>query len=76
MAISFGNVGIYNEEFSSIKSPDPLQGHIKYFGCCITTTTRPMATKLGKVVTYYKKLQPIKSDNPLNTWSRKYFKKR
>ena len=24
MAINFGGVGIYNEEFPSIKSPDPL----------------------------------------------------
>ena len=40
------------------------------FSCSITTTTRPMATKLGKVVTYYKKLQPNKSQNLLNTWSR------
>ena len=24
MAVSFGMVGIYNEEFPSIKSPDPL----------------------------------------------------
>ena len=44
-----------------------LQGHVNYFSCCITTTTRPMATKLGKVVTYYKKLNPIKSHSPLNT---------
>ena len=27
----------------------------------------PMATKLGKVVTYYDKPQPIKSQNTLNT---------
>ena len=47
-----------------------LQGHINYFSCCITNTTRPMATKLGKVVTYGKKLQPIKSHNPVNTGSR------
>ena len=30
-----------------------------------------MATKLGIVATYYKKLQPIKSYNHLNMWSRK-----
>ena len=48
-----------------------LEGHIKYFRCCIVTTTRPMATKCGKVVTYYKKLQPIKSHNPLNMWPSK-----
>ena len=46
-----------------------LQGHIKYFSCCIITNTRPMATKLGKEVTYYKKFQDIMSHNPLNTWS-------
>ena len=34
--------------------------------CGLTTTTRPMATKRGRVVTYYKELQPIKSHNPLN----------
>ena len=37
-----------------------LQGQVKYFSCCITTTKRPMAIKLGKVVTYDKKLQSIK----------------
>ena len=41
-----------------------LQGHVRYFSGCITTTTRPTATKLDKVVTYYKKPQPIKSHNP------------
>ena len=47
-----------------------LQGHMKYFDFCIITTARPMVTKLDKVVTYFKKLQPIKSHNQLNTWSR------
>ena len=28
-----------------------------------------MATKFGKVSTYYKEIQTIKSHNPLNTWS-------
>ena len=28
-----------------------------------------MASKLGKVVNYYEKLLPIKSDKPLNTGS-------
>ena len=51
-----------------------LQGQVKYFSCCITTTTGSIATKLGKVVTYYKKLQPVKSRNPLRTWSRKVIK--
>ena len=75
VAINCGRLGINNEEFPSIKSPEPLilwshmvlQDHVNYFSCCITTTTRP--TKIGKVVTYYEKLQPIKSHNPLNTWS-------
>ena len=62
---------MYNEEFPTIKTPEVMQGHVNYFSCCITTTTRPMATKLGKVVTYYKKLDPIKSHSPLNTWSLK-----
>ena len=29
-----------------------------------------MATKLGKVVTYYENVPPNKLHNPLNTWSR------
>ena len=79
MAINFGRAGKCNKDFSFIKSPDPLnhmvlQGHLKYFSCCITTAaTRPMTTKLGKVVTYYKKHQSIKSHNPLNTRSRGVF---
>ena len=32
-----------------------LLGHINYFSCCITTTIRAMATKLGKVVTCERK---------------------
>ena len=75
MAISFGRVE-WGVPFNKVtKSFDHvvLQGHIKCFSCCITTTTtttpRPMVTKLGKVVTYYKKLQPIKSHKPLNAWS-------
>ena len=64
MDINFGRVVIYNKEFLYKKSPDPfyrvvLQGHTKYFNCCITTTTWLVATKLGKVVTYCKKLQSI-----------------
>ena len=68
MVIGLGRLGIYNQKFPSIKSPDPLITRsckvTKYCICCITNTTRPMATKRGKVVTYYKKLQPIKSHNP------------
>ena len=32
MAINVGRVGIYNEEFPSIKSPEPLifQGHVNF----------------------------------------------
>ena len=46
-----------------------LQGHANYFSCCVTTTTKPMATRHGKVVTYYKKLKSIK----LHTlWTRGY----
>ena len=38
-----------------------LQGPVKYFSCVISTITRPMSIKLGKVVTYYKQHQPIVS---------------
>ena len=46
--------------------------HVKCFLYSIITTTRPIATKLCKVVTCYEKLQPFnfKSHNLLNTWSR------
>ena len=50
VTINFGRVGIYSEKFSSRKAPDPL-------------ITRSIATYLDKVVTYYMKLQPIKSHN-------------
>ena len=62
MATNFGRVRIYNDDLSS-------ESHQKYFSCYITVTARPIATKLVEVVTYYKKLQPVKPDNPLNTWS-------
>ena len=57
MVINVGRVGIYDEEFPSIKSPDPLitwtcKGMKKCFSCCVTTTTRLMATKLGKMEAY------------------------
>ena len=71
MAINFGRVEIYNEGFSSMKSPDPLITWsykfmvLQLFSCCITTTTKPIGTKSDKVVTYSKKLQAIKSQ-PLN----------
>ena len=73
MATNFCRVRIYNEEESpphkAIRSFNHvvLKGHVNYFSCWITTTTRPIATKLGKVVIYNKKLQPVKSHNPLNT---------
>ena len=35
----------------------------------LSTTTMPMATKLGTVVTYHEVLPPIKSCNPLTAWS-------
>ena len=57
MVINVGRIGIYDEEFPSIKSPDHLitwtcKGVKKCFSCCVTTTTRLMATKLGKVEAY------------------------
>ena len=49
--------GDYKKEFCSIKLLYPLitlscKGQVKYFSCCITT-------KLDKVVTYYKKINPL-----------------
>ena len=74
MAINCGKVGDIQWGFSFHKvtrSFDHVvwQDHVNYFSCYITTTTRSMATKLDKVVTYYEKLKPIKSYNQLNTWS-------
>ena len=40
--------------------------HEKHF---ISTTTMPIATRLARVLTYYEGLPPIKSDDPLVTWS-------
>ena len=48
----------------------PGNHHGNYFSCCITTITRPITSKLGKVVTYYNKLQLYKSRNPFNKWTR------
>ena len=75
LSINFSSIGIYNEEFPSINSPDPLitwshKSNVKHFNCCITTVTSPMATKFRIVATYYKKLQSIRSHTPLNMWSR------
>ena len=44
-------------------------GRVWYTMRTFTTTARPMATKCGNLVTYYKKMQPIKYHNPLNTRS-------
>ena len=43
-----------------------LFNHEKHF---ISTTTMPIATKLARVLTYYEGIPPIKSDDPLITWS-------
>ena len=61
MSINFFRVGKYIEEFTFIRSFDHVvfQGHINCFSCFITPTTRPMATKLGKMVTNYKKFNPL-----------------
>ena len=74
MAINFGTGGEIQSGIPLCKVTKSfhhmvLQGLIKYFNSFIITTTRIMATKLGKIVTYYKELQPIKPHNPLNTWS-------
>ena len=66
MAINFGRVGMYNKVIRYFDHV-VLQGYVKCLSCCITTVTRPIATKLGKVVTCCKKLQPIKSHSSLNT---------
>ena len=66
IVINFGRVGVPFHKATRSFDRVVLQGHVKYVSCCITTTTR---SKLGKVVTYNKKLQPIKSRNPLSTQS-------
>ena len=55
MVINFGRVGIYNEEFSSIKSPDPLIPWSSKVtqNSLAGVSLLPQVTKLGKVVTYY-----------------------
>ena len=59
--------------FPSIISVDPL---ITWFckvtrqiKCVISTNTRTLAINLGKVVSCYKGLPPIKLENILNSWS-------
>ena len=46
-----------------------LQGHVKYQICYISTTTLPMATKGGEVVTNYEKISLTKLHNLLNMQS-------
>ena len=36
-----------------------LQGHVNYFSYCITTSTRPVFTKLSKVVTSIRNFNPL-----------------
>ena len=50
MAINFGRVGIYKEDFPSIN----------YFSCYISTTTRSEATKLGKKETSIRNVNPLR----------------
>ena len=45
-----------------------LQSHVKYFNCYITTTTRPMANKPGKVVTYSSTHKVIQFFEHMVTW--------
>ena len=50
MAINFGRVGIYKEDFPSIN----------YYSCYISTTTRSEATKLGKKETSIRNVNPLR----------------
>ena len=61
MTTKLGRVVTYFEGLLWLQSPDPLI----MFSCLITqqtknisTTAIPMATKLDKVVTYHKEIQP------------------
>ena len=70
MASKLGRVVLCTEEFFWIKSQNLLitgsckvTWQIKYV---IFTTTRPLTVKLGEVVSYYRGLSTIKSENPLN----------
>ena len=65
-------MGIYNEELSSIKSHSPLMAgparsreilDLLYF-----YYHKAYDHQIGKVLTYYKKLSPKMSHNPLSTW--------
>ena len=46
-----------------------LQSHVTNKNHYISTTRVPMATKLGRTVTYFERLLTIKSFYPLITWS-------
>ena len=35
----------------------------------VSTSTIPLATKYGKVVTYHESFSPMKLHNPLNMWA-------
>ena len=69
----FWRVVMYNKEFFNkvIKPCDQvlLQGHVTNYICYISTITKPLATRLGKVITYYEKFLYKKSYNPFNMWS-------
>ena len=45
-----------------------LEDHVTNENHCITITTVPMATKLGRMVTYLERFQHIKLHNPLTMW--------
>ena len=75
MATVLSRVVACNEELPLKKLHDlsmtwacKLAWQIKY--AYISTYTRSMAIKYGKVVTYRQGLLPIKLCNPLNTWLR------
>ena len=68
MAINFGRVQIHHEELPSIKSQHFLiTWSCKVMKNILAAVSLPMTSKLGKVVTYYKKPQPNTSHKPLNT---------
>ena len=53
-----------------LKSNGDLSEHVKSCSSTtISTTTMPIVTKLGRVMSYYERLPSLKSYNPLITWS-------
>ena len=63
---------LFSKELPSIKSQNILimwsckvTWQIKY----VISPPRPVAIKLGKMVSYCKEFPPVKSDNPLYRWS-------